>query len=191
MQEIKMAVADGAKEIDIVINRFWWQKSWYFLFFCVFLRIICNWENQYPSDNWPWSSVGQNSMRKWSRWRYKKTNNIFGEKRNKKVPPSRQHVVQLTWSQSWLLESLAAWPMFTRCVDYTVLITWYWLLITSIDFTYFLTFRKKNLKIIQNKKLIEPLKGLFGVHDGWKRLHQDEHWQGGGQCYPSSWACHV
>ena len=81
--------------------------------------------------------------------------------------------------------------MFTRCVDYTVLITWYWLLITSIDFTYFLTFRKKNLKIIQNKKLIEPLKGLFGVHDGWKRLHQDEHWQGGGQCYPSSWACHV
>merc|ERR1711953_669288 len=35
------------------------------------------------------------------------------------------------------------------------------------------------------------LQGLFGVHDGWKRLHQDEHWQGGGQCYPSSWACHV
>ena len=102
-----------------------------------------------------------------------KTNKIFDEKRNHKVHPSRQHVVQLTWSQSWLLESLAAWPMFTRCVDYTVLITWYWLLITSIDFTYFLTFRKKNLKIIQNKKLIEPLKGLFGVHDGWKRLHQD------------------
>ena len=88
-------------------------------------KIICNWENQYPSDNWPWSSVGQNSMRKWSRWRYKKTNKIFDEKRNHKVPPSRQHVVQLTWSQSWLLESLAAWPMFTRCVDYMVLVTYY------------------------------------------------------------------
>ena len=87
--------------------------------------LIFLWQNQYPSDNWPWNSVGQNSMRKWSRWRYKKTNNIFGEKRNKKVPPSRQHVVQLTWSQSWLLESLAAWPMFTRCIDYMVLVTYY------------------------------------------------------------------
>ena len=113
--------------------------------------LIFLWQNQYPSDNWPWNSVGQNSMRKWSRWRYKKTNNIFDEKRNKKVPPSRQHVVQLTWSQSWLLESLAAWPMFTRCVDYTVLITWYWLLITSIDFTYFLTFRKKTSKLFRTR----------------------------------------
>ena len=33
--------------------------------------LIFLWQNQYPSDNWPWNSVGQNSMRKWSRWRYK------------------------------------------------------------------------------------------------------------------------
>ena len=91
------------------------------------------------------------------------------------------HEVNLGYWRAW---------QHDQCLQ-GVLITLYWLLITSIDFTYFLTFRKKNLKIIQNKKLIEPLKGLFGVHDGWKRLHQDEHWQGGGQCYPSSWACHV
>ena len=55
-----------------------------------------------------------------------------------------------------------------HCIDYMVLVTFY-----LYRLYIFPDFQKKNLKIINNKELIEPLKGLFGVHDGWKRLHQD------------------
>ena len=71
MQEIKMAVADGAKEIDIVINRCfyycvdWWTKDW---------ELKQNlWKKGQPwcsSDSWPWSSAGQSCTRRWSRWRW-------------------------------------------------------------------------------------------------------------------------
>ena len=44
---------------------------------------------------------------------------------------------------------------------------------------------------MHNKLAKELFKGVFGVHDGWKRLHQDEHWKGGSQCHSSSWARYV
>ena len=56
--------------------------------------------------------------------------------------------------------------------------------------TEFLTSREPS-KNIHNKLIIELFKGVFGLHDGWKRLHQDEHWKGGGECHPSCWTCYV
>ena len=47
-----------------------------------------------------------------------------------------------------------------------------------------------SLSSIENLHMA-TFKGVFGVHDGWERLHQDEHWKGGSQCHPSSWTCHV
>ena len=100
--------------------------------------LIFLWQNQYPSDNWPWNSVGQNSMRKWSRWRYKKQIKFLMKKEIIKfiLPGSMwfsSHEVNLGYWRAW---------QHDQCLQ-GVLITWYWLLITSIDFTYFLTFRKK------------------------------------------------